>query len=242
MNKIYSIVTLLILSNILIAQTKIISKDIADVVFPNPEVELFYGDAQNSVDNLMILQKHIVFYDAFKSTFFLLDKENRLLLDKLSMLDIKHIKTKTEKVVYYYKGQYKKAYSYKAPFVQYSYLNKINMHSISDTSIYVGLIKIKKSYKIVKLFVRDDKLKIQFVNYEIKDSYIHLLGEDQRIQKTITKDIYDYNEINGYQIINLRNSPVINKKKVNWNLNGLKLKRDSIYSCNAVYYKKKRRC
>ena len=177
MYKKLSILILVIISLQLLAQNQIISKDIADIVQPNPEVELFYGNAQYSADKIVILPNYIIIYDAFTATFHLLDKETRLSLDNLCLFDIKGIKTHRNRFV---DENGKTFMVLKTPFNVSTFMNKVNICSLSDSSFYGGLIKIKKEYKTINIFVHNDSLKLELINFNSSKDFKQLTKKQKR--------------------------------------------------------------
>jgi len=229
---------LVIINLQLVAQTQIISKDIADIVQPNTEVELFYGNAQYSADKIVILPKYIIIYDAFTTTFHLLDKETRLNLDNLCLFDIEHINTHN---VSYIDEKGKTFLVLRTPFNNYTTINKIDMHTLSDTSFYGGLIRIKKYYKILKLYVENQKLKTILINYNPKTDYKSLTKNEKRKQKLKfnkhnTINFSNYFETKNYAFITPR-SPYVHQKRVKFKTQK-NTYRDSLFYFNCIYYRK----
>ena len=232
---------LLIISINSFSQNTIATKDIADIVLPNPEVELFYGHVNFSANGIVILPKHIIVYSAENATFHLLDKKTKLTLDQKSLFDLKNIVTHRQNFGEYINGKYRKLKSYRTPFVDLVAFNEITMYSLSDTSAYGGIIRIKKDYKIVKLFVKNDSLKLHLIDFNIKKSFRKVTKSEKR--KKIQFDRYravpfrDFIEFKDKQIFSYGSSPYINKKSINYKDNGRKYFRDSIINFNSVYYR-----
>lgn len=241
MYKNLALVLLTIISIQLTAQNKIISKDIADIVQPNPEVELFYGNAQYSADKIVILPEHIIVYDAFTATFHLLDKETRLSLGTINLFKIKGINTHR---VNFIDEKGKTFLVLKTPFKSSTSQNMVNMHSLSDTSVYGGLIKVKRDYKVINLFVKNDSLILGLINFDTKNIYKQLTKEQKRKENlrfnnfsAIKYKNYVSSESNSY--INLNRSPYCYKKSIKYEMkSGYIVHRDSLYNFNCIYYRK----
>ena len=229
----------LIISTNLFSQNTIPTKDIADIALPNPEVELFYGHVAYSASSIIILPHHIIIYSPEKATFYLLNKENKLNLDHKSLFDIKHIVTRRINHGEDINGKFRTIKKYKTPYADYNFYNGLEMYTLSDTSAYGGIIRIKKDYKIVKLFVQDDRLKIKLIDYNLKKIYKPVNKKEKRrkikLDKKTAINYSKYVEFGDKQFWLLGRSPYIYKKKISYNKNYI---RDSVLNFNSLFYKR----
>lgn len=225
------------------AQRTIASKDIADVVLPNPEVELFYGNANYSADHIVVLPEHIVIYNAEEVTFHLLDKKSKLNLFDLCLFDIDKIVTSRVRYFGDVNGKSRLVSIQKTPLVQHSYMNDMKMYSLSDTSVYAGLIRIKKDLKIAVLFVENDSLKLELETFDINKSFSKVSKQDKRkkirLKKYDTKSYSAYVELGDKQIFSYKGSPYRYKKWIIYKKNNTRYIRDSTINFNSLFYKTK---
>ncbi len=232
---------LLIVSINTFSQNTIATKDIADIALPNPEVELFYGHVDYSADYIVILPKHVIIYSPEKATFHLLDKKSKLNLDQQSLFDIKNIVTKRMRFGENVNGKFRTIVSYKTPFVNFTVFNEMEMYSISDTSAFGGIIRVKKDYKIVKLFVENDSLRMDLMDFYPKKSFNKITKQEKRnkikLDKRISIDFEDYVELGDKEIFSFGSSPYISKKPIINKERGNRYYRDSILNFNALFYK-----
>ena len=209
------------------------------MVLPNHEVELFYGNVGYSADQIVVLPEHIIIYDAPTASFHLLRKKDKLNLANLSLFDIPRIRT--SRVLYTDNKSSKKPYFVlKSPFQNYAHLNLLDMYSLSDTSVYGGIIRIKKEYKLVKLYVHNDSLKLDLIDYNINKQFVHPSKKELKRKKLYFFKFYlqtfnKYVEAEGSACIIVRRSPLGYRKPIRTLKNTI---RDSILNYNVLYVKK----
>jgi len=228
---------LIAFSDLVISQTIGEESEIIDISIPHRDVKLFYGNANHSIDDIVVLSDYFVSYEAASTTLFLYDRKTKMELDKFNISQIDHIVL--HRIHYNDKNNYT-YYTQRTPF-HGVFLNQADIQ-LHGNRIIIGVVRVKRDYKILSFQVIKDKLKLDLLAYDSEDIF---KPQDSKEKKHIKLNKYDlafgkFGFIdNQLKYILFQNSPYRYKKE---RRNGTTrfnevIRADSIVGYNTLFYK-----
>jgi len=228
---------LIAFSDLVISQTIGEESEIIDISVPHRDVKLFYGNANHSIDDIVVLSDYFVSYEAASTTLFLYDRKTKMELDKFNISQIDHIVL--HRLHYNDKNNYN-YFTQRTPF-HGVFLNQADIQLHCDR-IIMGVVRVKREFKILSFQVIKDKLKLDLLAYDSDDIF---KPQDSKEKKHIKLNKYSiaYGQFgfidNQLKYILFQKNPYRYKKdrKDKYHRLNEVIRTDSIVDYNTIFYK-----
>jgi len=123
-------------------------------------LELFYGNTDFNSNWIEVMETHFLTYDRDRATYRLFDRSSRVLVDSIVLANVSKIKRR-ESTIADIDPYYHNTFSRTQKNVSYS----------NDSTISLGIVKIKRDYFRHQIVIRDNRISNKFTPYNHTDYF-----------------------------------------------------------------------